>query len=594
MQQHQYQKSVIQHQNDLLHQHKTQAIRTRDLRDEMPITKAKAFEEMSAYHMFRFEEARDDDDDDDDDDDYNSEREKPRWLRVTCMPVPGMAKEAISREVRKLDKETGSVADKKATLTSAQLRHIEATLEEQKRMFDPNIYEINLVQLDHNLQVVEKKGRKVSRSDREHHRSHPDRRSSKTHRISVLDGLLAPEKIQKKSKHGRRDRGHGKTKDSKPKKVVERAYITAYFKTSPRPAVDPVRLYYEMQAINEAQREAREKRVLQPPQPPQPPEPLQQEAFPGGAVQIRGRSQSGGPDQGRKGRSTSRKQSRERSRPRRRRSRESSPTSSHSHSSTFTHSDDMSSTSSMSTGSRSRSPPRGRNRNQRKLPFKHGAFHEQPGHFGMGLHQSRRHRIDDSNQFGPVAIDVEQLEQEISNAYATGRAHERQDRRELAKDIAVAAAVLPKRLGLEQDRYEHVPPTLRITHRPRRNLDDRMDSLGLEDWETDDDDYDNWMAMRHVVPPPRRRGPVGGLRERRGGEYVPRRDVEVGVEVDRRVRDHNEYLAARVRHGARGPVVGSPVRGVSYERISPLSSDDGLVSPDFEMRRRPYGPMGRN
>ncbi|KAK4455932.1 hypothetical protein QBC34DRAFT_419700 [Podospora aff. communis PSN243] len=434
MQQHQYQKSVIQHQNALLHQHQNQAIRTRDLRDEMPITKAKAFEEMSTYHMFRFEEARDEDDDDDDDS-YDNWREKPRWLRVTCTPVPGMAKEAISREVRKLDKETGSVADKKATLTSAQLRHIEATLEEQKRMFDQNIYEINLVQLDHNLRVVEKKGRKASQSDREHHRSHHDRRGSKTYRISVLDGLLAPEKIQKKSKHGRREKGHGKTKDSKPKKVVERAYITAYFKTSPRPAVDPVRLYYEMQAINKASREAREKQALQPPQPPQPPEPLQQEAFPGGAVQIRGRSHSGGPDHGHNGRSVSRKKSRERSRPRRR-SRGSSPTSSHSQSSTFTQSDDMSSTSSMSNESRSRSPPRGRTRNPRKLPFKHGAFHEQPGHFGMGPHQSRRHRIDDSHQIVPLAIDLEQHELELSNAYAAGRAVERQNRREFAKDIA--------------------------------------------------------------------------------------------------------------------------------------------------------------
>jgi hypothetical protein len=196
----------------------------------------------------------------------------------------------------------------------------------------------------------------------------------------------------------------------------------------------------------------------------------------------------------------------------------------------------------------------------------------------MGLHQSRRHRIDDSNQIGPLAIDVGQLEQDIFNAYAKGLADARQDTRELAKDIAI---------GLEQARHEHAPLPLRVTHRPPRELDYRVDSLQMDDLETDDGFEDR---VRYVVRT--RRGPVGGLR-RRGAEHVPGGDIDVDAEIYRRVRDQNESVSRRGRPVLREQVVGSLPRRLSFERMSPLSSDDGRMSPGFDRRRRPPAPMPR-
>ncbi|KAK0646230.1 hypothetical protein B0T16DRAFT_412969 [Cercophora newfieldiana] len=586
MQQHQHQKAIINHQHHLMNQWQNNAMRTRDLRDEMPMTKQKAFEEMSAYQMFRFEEALDEGDVDFSNDSW---RDAPGWLRVTCVPVPGMAKEDISREVRRLDLETGSVADKKATLTSNQLRHIEAVLEEQqKRMrLDPAVYEINLVQLDHNLRRAKKKDKDPQRSEHDHNRGHHShhnhhRHSPKTHRPIVLGGLLFPPpgKVHKKPKHGRHESSHGKPKYTKPK-VVERAYITAYFKTSPRPNVDPIKLYYEAQAVTEADREFRERRIMEPPKPPQPPEPPQpqpqhQDTLPAGVMQMRGRSRGG--DQGRKSRSQSRKQSR--GSPRRRRSPGSSPRSNNS--STFTgHDDDRSSTSSVSDRSGSRSPNRGR---PRKPSIRTGGFHANdldPRHFGVGP-PPRRHRIDDSNLVRPLAIDPDQLEEKMDDAYAAGVVAG--VRRALVDDT-LAAVALPKGVAFEQPRYEYPPAPLRIPYRSRRDLEDRMDGYDPFDMDGDFDDR----PMCRYVPVIRRRGQ--GLRGR-GVDQLLRGELDEELEMDRRVRDHNEYLTRRGRQGVRDQGTGSYPRMSSYERPSPVSSEDGGESPRVDMRR-PFAPRPR-
>lgn len=584
MQQHQLQKSAIQHQHELLRQHQSGPVRTRDLRDEMPVTKAKAIEEMSSYQVFRFEEVPDDEEEyfsgDDD------KRESTRWVRVICVQVVGMTKEQIAHEIRKLNQQTINVLEKKASLTNAQQRHIEATLEEQKRFFDSQTHETNLVQLDHNLdhhlvhlRVGKKKDRDSHRSKYGRHDKHDRhdkhekhrRHGSKSQTPGFFD-LLAGDQLQRRSRHGQHRSSHGHTKDFKSRKVmeVERAYIMAYFKTSPRPEVEPIKLYYEIQASREAHREAREKRALQPPPPP---EPAYQHDMSTAApfVQLAARSASRGRDGRHNSRSRSRKPSR--GSPRGRHSPGNSPKSNKS--STFSHSDDMSSTSSVSDGSsRSGSPHRGRTRHPRKPLIRPGGFHdhEEARFFGVGPVQHRRHRFDDfvgGRPIESVAVDMEQIEQIKTSAYEQGRAAERADRRELVQDIALAAAVMPKPW-----RHEHVAAPLHVAR--RRTLDEHMAALEMEDSLDTDDGYDVRYPVAPRAPPPRRRGPPGGFR-RRGVEHVPRGDVEAQLDVERRRREQNEYLSRRSSQG--GGVYGQP-RARSYERTS-LSSDDGVGSPDF-------------
>lgn len=581
MQQYHQQRSAILHQNELLRQHHSGPVRTRDLRDEMPVTKAKAIEETSQYQVFRFEEAPDDEDE------YFSgdadKREPTRWVRVNCVQVVGMTKEQIANEIRKLNQQTINVLEKKASLTNAQQRHIEVALEEQKRFFDSPTHETNLVQLDHNLdrhlvhlRIGKKKDRDSHRSDRDPRRSKYSkygkhhRHGSKSQPTGFFD-LLAGDQLQKRSKHGRHGSSHGHPKDFKSKKVmeVERAYIMAYFKTSPRPEVEPIKLYYEMQAHREAQREAREKRALQPPPPPEPAH--QHDMMPTAQfVQLATRSRSRGNDGGHNSRSRSRKPSR--GSPRGRHSPGNSPRSNKS--STFSQSDDMSSTSSVSDGSRGGSPHRGRARHPRKPLIRPGGFHdhEEARFFGVGPPQHRRHRFDDFAGGRPiesVAVDMEQIEQIKTSAFEQGRAAERADRRELVQDIALAAAVMPKPW-----RHEHGGAPLHVAR--RRTLDERMGALEIDDSLDTEDEYDVRYPVAFRVPPPRRRGPPGGFRGR-GVEHVPRGDVEAELDVERRRREQNDYLARRPNQG--GGVYGQP-RARSYERPS-LSSEDGVGSPDF-------------
>lgn len=584
VQQHQHQKLLQQHQQSLTQRFQNGMVKTRDLRDEMPPSKAKALEETSFYSVYRFEEARDEDE-------YLSDGHRPeseRWVRVRCSHVPGMSKEETSREIRRLDRETLSVADKKATLSSAQLQHIELTLEEQRRnlerQWDPQIYETNLVQLDHNLLTIpnKKKSHEVHSHHGHHHHHHHHhsqhhRRGSETP-IPLLTYLAGSNEIVKKSgkksKHERHDTAHGKHKVTKPSKMrgpmVDPDYITAYFKTSPRSHIDPVKLYIDIKAAQEANRETRERRALQPPgPPPQQPLPPQQDT---GFVNLnqlppRGRSQ----DNKHGSRSRSRKPSR--GSPRRRRSPDSSSRSSQS--STFTsHNDEMSSTSSVS----DRSPHRGRTRHPRKPVVRVGGFQDNERRFfGQGA-QQRYHRINDSNHIPPLPVGVEDIAQIQNMAYEKGRTDERLDRRDLVQDtVALAAAVLPK-LGHRQPS----PPLLRPTHEPQREVDTRMGLMHFQDdWDIEDDFGDPPRLMYRVVSG-MPRGYIGGLRGRGS-----RGDVE-DLNMDRRRRDHNDYLMRRSGQGLMREGMGrSYARERSYERISPTGSEDGIASPGFA-RRYPF------
>ncbi|KAK0652541.1 hypothetical protein B0T16DRAFT_490373 [Cercophora newfieldiana] len=243
----QHQRADAGHQRQILDQLLRMSAKqsTLDLRDDAPITKAEALEELSVYQIFRFEETPDEDDDSFD---YNQLDGSLRWVRVTYHQVPVISREAISREIRKLDRETGSVAEKKATLTSNQLRHIESVLEEQRRRFDIQSFETNLVQLDRPLACT-KNG--TSKRDK-------------------LPSKRAKGGRQRSVRFRQRHANHGKPQHSTPKPTNERP-ILAYFKTSPRLTVDPIKLYYETRAKS---REQKVQESLRPSAAPPPPPPL--------------------------------------------------------------------------------------------------------------------------------------------------------------------------------------------------------------------------------------------------------------------------------------------------------------------------------
>jgi hypothetical protein len=193
------------------------SVRTVDsLNPQSPISKDRALEEMTGYVVMRLEEPPEDDDE--------PNWSPGPWVRVACSQVPGLSKSAISGEILKLDEETGSVDEKKATLMWTQLRHVEIVLEEQKRRFDTSVYETSLVQLDSRPKIPEKLT--APRLYRE-----PSTRTTRRY-------LFSP-----KLRSERRGNGHKAPQSSGSKSSPECQSITAYFKISPRPEIDPVQLY---------------------------------------------------------------------------------------------------------------------------------------------------------------------------------------------------------------------------------------------------------------------------------------------------------------------------------------------------------------
>jgi hypothetical protein len=142
-------------------------------------------------------------------------------------------------------------------------------------------------------------------------------------------------------------------------------------------------------------------------------------------------------------------------------------------------------------------------------------------------------------------IDVKKVRE---NAYALGRADEREDTRALVEDIALATATLPRGHG-----YEHSYLPARVVRlRPTvRGLEDRFGTLraeedGLSDGDWGDDD-DLAVPVYRVPPPPLRRGGAGVFRGG-GVSHVLRREVEDGLgkrEWERIPRGIPSYAAAR-------------------------------------------------
>ncbi|UKZ56592.1 hypothetical protein TrVGV298_010430 [Trichoderma virens] len=169
-----------------------------DIRDEN-MTEAEARKRLSSLIVVRMEKSTDPYDIDDE-----GNPVPPTWEKATHTVQRDISQEEARRKVRQLDKETGSVTDKKNELSSAiqrQLDHAWNNLEDMES--DPRfIY--TLAQLDWKLKRIE--------SSRGHDRKH-DRRS----------------KDKKRSKE--RHRSKRSPSRSKPKK--ERVSVTAYFRRAP-------------------------------------------------------------------------------------------------------------------------------------------------------------------------------------------------------------------------------------------------------------------------------------------------------------------------------------------------------------------------
>lgn len=287
-QEYQRQQSLIQH---------AQTVQTLSLRDEQP-TPDQARERLSTYAVFRFEQAGSfpgsrvsggaehycsSDDSSDDDDGWHTRKKKIKkrtvhstitkkkkapspWIDARRIPIPDFKREDVVREIRRLDRETKSLIEKKARLSNEKQRHLELTLDELRRVnaaldVEGN-YETNLVQLDDQIPVVVKK-HVVEHHDHHHHRRKESRERSRRHgrdgesvKIVSLFGVYQkrPLPSRRREERGRERKSSSHVHEMKVKKEMEPTSITAFFKTSPRPDVDVMALYYQVEAQKDARR----------------------------------------------------------------------------------------------------------------------------------------------------------------------------------------------------------------------------------------------------------------------------------------------------------------------------------------------------
>lgn len=289
-QEYQRQQSLIQH---------AQTVQTLSLRDEQP-TPEQARERLSTYAVFRFEQAgsfpgsrvsgggvehycSSDDSSDDDDGWHRKKKSKKRtvhsttttkkkkaaspWIDARRIPIPDFKREDVVREIRRLDRETKSLIEKKARLSNEKQRHLELTLDELRRVnaaldVEGN-YETNLVQLDDQMPVVVKK-HVVEHHDHHHHRRKESRERSRRHgrdgenvKIVSLFGVYQkrPLPSRRREERGRERKSSSHVHEVKVRKeMMEPTSITAFFKTSPRHDVDVMALYYQVEAQKDARR----------------------------------------------------------------------------------------------------------------------------------------------------------------------------------------------------------------------------------------------------------------------------------------------------------------------------------------------------
>jgi hypothetical protein len=177
-----------------------------DIRNER-MTEADARELLSTWVIQRFEKL---DDDEIDDEGFPL---RPTWENVIRTEVRDLSKQEATRQVRTLDRMGQSVAEKKASLSTAQQRQLERAQEELQRFEPDQRYIYILAQLDHQLKKLD-------------------------HRPVEYYGHKGKNRESKHVTVGRR-------RSSSTKKLYERVSLTAYFKRLPRPEENAIAMHQQ-------------------------------------------------------------------------------------------------------------------------------------------------------------------------------------------------------------------------------------------------------------------------------------------------------------------------------------------------------------
>ncbi|KAK1756199.1 hypothetical protein QBC47DRAFT_182039 [Echria macrotheca] len=209
-------------------------VTTVDTRVEKLPNPKKARDDLCIYTVRRYEDLTRLDTTDDDSDSDEELGRIDSWKHFDVISVQGVQQHEAAKQVRLLNKYTGSVTEKKKMLSPELVKHLEFASHEISKSFDPEFFETNLVQLDYQLRVSRKEKRGRHRKDG--HRDYKSRDNKKRGRNETTSRLF-----HGKSKDWRRQAKYKKGWESKVR--LDRSSITAYYKTSPLPNVNVVELW---------------------------------------------------------------------------------------------------------------------------------------------------------------------------------------------------------------------------------------------------------------------------------------------------------------------------------------------------------------
>ncbi|KAK0722805.1 hypothetical protein B0T26DRAFT_674462 [Lasiosphaeria miniovina] len=233
-QQHQQQQQQQHNMDKPLPLQQDYTVKICDLREERPLTAAEAREALSKYYIYRFEKAVDDESAYDN---GSSGKKKTTWTRVKRTEVLGTSKDEAARQVRKLNKHTHTLSDKKATLSGDQQRQVELVLEDLQRRFHDPRYQINLVQIDHQLKSKSKSKDKDKDRERAKEGGRDRAKLGKTPKYVADKGFVFV-----RDRRGARQGSSSSPRDTAQKHAPEEVSLTAYYKQTPRPEVNALAL----------------------------------------------------------------------------------------------------------------------------------------------------------------------------------------------------------------------------------------------------------------------------------------------------------------------------------------------------------------
>ncbi|PTB67874.1 hypothetical protein BBK36DRAFT_1081682, partial [Trichoderma citrinoviride] len=156
------------HQSTPERPHSRRNVDVFDIRDEDLITEAGAHKRLTSYIVIRLERATDPSAVD-----SQGSALSPTWEKASHLMRKDVSQRDARRQVRKLDTETGSVADKKRCLPSAIRRQLEHAWRNLERAEDDARFVYTLAQVDLKSKGVETDGRekKHKKRSKDRHRS---------------------------------------------------------------------------------------------------------------------------------------------------------------------------------------------------------------------------------------------------------------------------------------------------------------------------------------------------------------------------------------------------------------------------------------